>query len=73
MRNSLYGPVKTETEAKKLGAKITRIIRKLRAHKLIAKIPRSSRYKVTKKGYRILGVCLKLKKKDFPLLLKKVA
>ncbi len=73
LRNSLYGLVKTEGEAKKRSSKITRVIRKLRAHKLIAKIPRSSRYKVTKKGYRILGVSLKLKKKDFPLLLKKVA
>ena len=73
LRASLSGHVKTEAEAKNLSSKITRVIRKLRAHKLIAKIPRSTRYKVTQKGYRILGVSLKLKKKDFPMLLKNVA
>ncbi len=73
LRNSFYGHDKTEVEGKKLSSKVTRVIRKLRAHKLIAKILRSSRYKVTTKGYRILGASLKLKKKDFPLLLKNVA
>src|SRR5574340_549758 len=73
LRNSFYDTAKTAEEAKKRSSKVTRIIRKLRAHKLIAKIPRSSRYKVTKKGYRILAVSLKLKKKDFPMYMKNVA
>ncbi|OQD44842.1 hypothetical protein BIY37_11475 [Candidatus Brocadia sapporoensis] len=38
--------------------------KKLRAHKLIAKIPHTSKYKVIKKEYRISGVSLKLKKKE---------
>ncbi|OQZ03997.1 MAG: hypothetical protein B6D34_05205 [Candidatus Brocadia sp. UTAMX1] len=46
--------------------------KKLRDHKLITKIPHTSKYKVIKKEYRISGVSLKLKKKAFPLLLKNV-
>ena len=73
LRNHVFDNAKTAEETKKLSSKATRIIRKLRVHKLIAKIPRSTRYKVTDKGFRILSVSLKLKKKDFPLLMKNVA
>jgi len=73
LRNHVFDNAKTAEETKKLSSKATRIIRKLRVHKLIAKIPRSTRYKVTDKGFRILSVSLKLKKKDFPLLMKNIA
>lgn len=46
---------------KRLRNKTTRIIAKLRAHKLIAKIPHSFRYKVTPKGVRIMSAALTVK------------
>lgn len=46
---------------KKIRNKTTRIIAKLRAHKLIAKIPHSFRYKVTPKGVRIMSAVLAVK------------
>lgn len=47
---------------KKLSNKITRLIAKLRAHKLIAKIPRSFCYRVTKSGMEIITRILKIRK-----------
>lgn len=73
LRNHLFDNAKTSEETRKVSSKVTRIIKKLRAHKLIAKIPRSTRYKVTGKGFRVLSVSLKLKKKDFPIYMKNVA
>lgn len=50
LRNQLFSDnTRSPEEMKKTGSKITRIIRKLRAHRLISKIPRSTRYKVTEK------------------------
>ena len=74
VRNQLFGDnTRSPEEKKKAGSKITRIIRKLRAHRLISKIPRSTRYKVTEKGYRILGASLRMKKKSLPATMKNVA
>lgn len=45
----------------KIRNKITRIIAKLRAHKLISKIPHSNRYKITSKGIRVMTATLSIK------------
>ncbi|MCL6592322.1 MAG: hypothetical protein K6U80_20555 [Firmicutes bacterium] len=50
--------------------KTTRIIAKLRAHKLIAKIPHSFRYKVTPKGIRIMSSVLTVKNIALPDAMK---
>lgn len=70
IRKILYPclPANSET-VKKMSGRITRLLIKLRAHKLIAKIPHSFRYAVTQKGIRIMSAALKLKRKDFPQLL----
>jgi hypothetical protein len=57
-------------EKKRAVGRTTRLLRKLRAHQLIAKIPRSFRYRVTKKGIRIMAAALKIKRKELPALLK---
>ncbi len=54
LRNQLFGDnTISQEEKKKTGLKMTRIRRRLRAHRLISKIPRSTRYKVTEEEYRI--------------------
>lgn len=73
IRCHLFGNAKTAEEKRKQSSKITREIRKLRTHKLIAKVPRSSKYKVSEKGYRIMGACLKLKNKYLPSEMSKAA
>lgn len=53
------------SERKKNTGKISRLLRKLRAHGLISKIPRSFRYKVTKEGVRIMSAILKIHRIEF--------
>ena len=50
----------------RLVGKTTRLLAKMRAHGLIAKIPRSFRYKPTAKGMRIMSTILRVKKKEIP-------
>jgi hypothetical protein len=58
---------------KKTRNKTTRIIAKLRAHKLIAKIPHSFRYKVTHKGIRIMSAVLEVKNNMLPDIMKRAS
>ena len=51
---------------KKASAKISRIFRRLRAHGLIAKIPHTRRWRVTRYGRRVMGAALYLRRHDFP-------
>jgi hypothetical protein len=51
-------------DIKKLSAKITREIAKLRAHKLVQKLPHTFRYRVTPKGVEVLNRILMFKKLD---------
>lgn len=49
---------------KKLSAKVGRFIAQLRAHKIVTKLPRTHRYRVTKTGMVILSRILMFKKMD---------
>ena len=51
---------------KKASAKVSRIFRRFRAHGLIAKIPRSRRWRVTRYGRRVMSAALYLRYNDFP-------
>lgn len=53
---------KTKKSLKKLSNKITRLLSKLRAHKLIAKIPRSFCSRVTKSGMELITRILRIRK-----------
>jgi hypothetical protein len=59
LRSILFGrPPKSKSERARRTAKVTRLIRLLRAHKLIRKVSKSRRYKLTTKGRQILTVVL---------------
>jgi hypothetical protein len=49
-------------ERKRQSAKVTRLVQLLRAHKLVAKIPRARRYHVTLKGLRIMSAAIHIRK-----------
>jgi hypothetical protein len=49
---------------KKLTGKITRLIAKLRAHKIVYKLPKTNRYRVTMKGEELIARILLFKKMD---------
>ena len=57
----------------KASAKVSRIFRRLRAHGLIAKIPRSRRWRVTRYGRRVMGAALYLRHHDFARVYTKAA
>ena len=58
---------------KKESAKVSRILRRFRAHGLIAKVPRTRRWRVTVYGRRVMGTALYLRQHDFPRVYSKVA
>lgn len=60
-------------DPKKASAKISRIFRRFRAHGLIAKIPRTRRWRVTGYGRRVMGTALYLRHHNFPRVYSQVA
>jgi len=64
---------KCGNEPQKASAKISRILRRFRTHGLIAKIPRTRRWRVTIYGRRVMGKALYLRHHDFPRLYSRPA
>lgn len=60
-------------DRKKRSAKTSRLLKKLRLHGLVKKVPRSRRYHVTSKGRRIMGPLIELYHKEYPELVAKAA
>ena len=56
---------------RKRSAKTSRLLKKLRLHGLIKKVPKSRRYHVTSKGHRTMGTLLELRSRDYPTLAAK--
>jgi hypothetical protein len=52
----------------KQSAKVTRMLKRLHLYGLIAKIPRSRRWRLTKKGWALLSASVSLKEDAFPRL-----
>lgn len=55
-----------ESEPVKERNRISRELRKLRAHGLIRKIPHTRRYLVTDKGHRVIGALIETRKRIYP-------
>jgi len=60
-------------DSKKRSSKVSRILKKLRQHGLIKKVPRSRRYHVTTKGRKIMGALIEIRHKTFPETVAKTA
>ena len=70
IRETIFPKIK---DAKKLSSKTSRLLKKLRQHGLIKKVPRSRRYTVTSKGRRIMGALIELRHREYPPLAAKPA
>lgn len=57
-----------KADVKKQSGKTGRLLRKLRAHGIIKKIPHSQRYLLTSNGRRIMGALIETKRKIYPEL-----
>jgi hypothetical protein len=62
-----------DNNSRKESAKVSRIFRRFHAHRLIAKIPRTRRWRVTTYGRRVMGTALYIRDHDFPRAYSNVA
>lgn len=60
-------------DSRKRSAKVSRLLRRLHTYGLIAKIPRSRRWRMTNKGWRLLSASISLKEGAFPRLYQQAA
>ncbi len=58
--------VKDKAERRRRSSRICRLLQLLRAHRLIAKIPRSRRYRVTLKGFKLMTAAIFLREEYMP-------
>jgi hypothetical protein len=56
-------------DSRRQSAKVTRILRRFHIHKLIAKIPHSRKWRVTRFGRRVMATAIQLRHLNFPQLL----
>lgn len=70
LARQLYPSVSDHAAKRRISARVSRILQRLRAQGLIAKIPRTRRYRITLKGHRLMGAVLHLQKEYMPKLLK---
>jgi hypothetical protein len=57
---------KDKTERRRQSSRICRMLQILRAHRLIAKVPRSRRYRVTLKGFKLMTAAIFLREEYMP-------
>lgn len=60
-------------ERRRRCGRVTRLIQLLRAHGLVAKIPRTRRYRVTSRGELLMSAAIKVKEIDLPKEISEVA
>jgi hypothetical protein len=64
---------KDPIERRKRSARVTRLIQLLRAHGLIAKIPRARRYRPTLRGIAIMSAVIQVREEKIPVSIHKMA
>ena len=60
-------------EAAQHSGQVTRLLRRLHIHQLIAKIPRSRRWRVSRRGRRVMAAAIKLREVAYPSLYAEAA
>jgi hypothetical protein len=66
-------PSRDNGERKRQSARITRLLQLLRAHGLIAKIPRTRRYRLSIQGAALMSAAVYLRKEQMPEMIQKLA
>jgi hypothetical protein len=59
-------PDRDAGERQRRCGRVTRLIQLLRAHGLVAKIPRTRRYRITQAGERLMSAAIKLREQELP-------
>ena len=71
VRTHLFGPT-AATDPRRSG-QVSRLVKRLHLRGLVAKIPRSRRWRVTKLGYAVMSAAIQLREEDFPAVFLKTA
>jgi hypothetical protein len=69
IRGHLFAKAPDPITAMRQSARVSRLLKLLHVHKLIAKIPRSRRWRITIKGQSIMSMVLKIYHQHYPRLL----
>ena len=69
IRARIFAPARDKISRRRLSAKVTRLLQRLHVHQLIAKIPRSRRWRVSSKGRAITSAVINLHDHGLPDLL----
>jgi hypothetical protein len=68
LRKLLYPTAVTKQQIRRTTGRTTRLIRLLRAHQLLRKVPKTRLYRVTQKGHHVMATSLILRKADISRL-----
>jgi hypothetical protein len=71
VRTHLFGPT-AATDSRRSG-QVSRLVKRLHLRGLVAKIPRSRRWRVTKLGYAVMSAAIQLREEHFPAVFLKTA
>ena len=71
VRIELFGPT-AATDTRRSG-QVSRLVKRLHVRGLVAKIPRSRRWRVTQLGYAVMSAAIQLREEDFPGLFLRAA
>jgi hypothetical protein len=66
VRRRLFKSVRSKAEERRRSNRVSRLLKRLHVHGLVAKIPRSRRWRVSKKGLAILPALLLLHRYEYP-------
>jgi predicted transcriptional regulator len=73
IRQHLVAPTRTVQQARRISARISRLLKRLHAHGLIAKVQRSRRWRITQKGHWLMSAILTIHHDNYPQILAKPA
>ena len=69
LRAHLFPPARNDPDRLRQGARVSRLLKRLHVRGLVAKIPRSRRWRVTARGHAILATVVTLHHRTYPELL----
>ncbi len=73
IRVALYGPTEDAAERRRQSTAVGRMLKRLHVRGLIAKVPHSRRWNVTRKGHQVLGAVVQLYHHGIPAAVSRAA
>jgi hypothetical protein len=71
LRTRLFGP--TAAADRRRSGQVSRLVKRLHLRGLVAKVPRSRRWRITQLGHAVLSAAIQLREEAFPIAFLKTA